>query len=113
MAWGALGFLWAIFTAGTLVNQVNRLSQGPVVNAVVQVSSIALAGATRKQTVMRIERLNGRWLVPSIAFSTLWQPKEHSLCAGQRWLLQLRLRPIHGNLNEGGFDSQRWAMSQR
>ncbi len=113
MAWGTLGFLWAIFTAGTLVNQVNRLSQGPVVNAVVQVSSIALAGATRKQTVMRIERLNGRWLVPSLAFSTLWQPKERPLCAGQRWLLQLRLRPIHGNLNEGGNDRQRWAMSQR
>ncbi|CAI1559403.1 ComEC family competence protein [Serratia quinivorans] len=113
MAWGALGFLWAVFTAETLVNQINRLSQGPVVSAVVQVSSIALAGATRKQTVMRIEQLNGRWLVPSIAFSTLWQPKDRPLCAGQRWQLQLRLRPIHGNLNEGGFDSQRWAMSQR
>ncbi|WP_261131211.1 ComEC family protein [Serratia quinivorans] len=113
MAWGALGFLWAVFSAGTLVNQINRLSQGPVVSAVVQVSSIALAGATRKPTVMRIERLNGRWLVPSIAFSTLWRPKDRSLCAGQRWQLQLRLRPLHGNLNEGGFDRQRWAMSQR
>ncbi|CAI2454810.1 ComEC family competence protein [Serratia proteamaculans] len=103
MAWGALGFLWAVFTAGTLVNQINRLSQGPVVNAVVQVSSIALASAPRKQTVMRIEQINGRWLVPSIAFSTLWQPKYRPLCAGQRWRLHLRLRPVHGSLNEGGL----------
>lgn len=113
ISWGVLGFLWAVFNAGTLVDQVNSLSRGPVVNAVVQVRSIALTTSTRKQTVMRIEQVNGRWLVPSIAFSTLWQPKDRPLCAGQRWRLQLRLRPMHGNLNEGGFDSQRWAMSQR
>nr|WP_261108424.1 ComEC family protein [Serratia liquefaciens] len=113
MAWGVLGFLWAVFTAGNLVDQINRLSQGPVVHAVVKVSSIALAATARKQTVMHIEQINGRWLVPSIAFSTLWQPKEQPLCAGQRWQMQLRLRPVHGNLNEGGFDSQRWAISQR
>lgn len=113
VACGALGFLWAVFTAGTLVNQINRLSQGPAVNAVVQVSSIALASAPRKQTVMRIEQINGRWLVPSIAFSTHWQPKDQPLCAGQRWRLHLRLRPVHGSLNEGGFDSQRWAISRR
>nr|WP_261162595.1 ComEC family protein [Serratia grimesii] len=113
MAWSAIGFLWGVFTAGTLVGQINRLSQGPVMNAAVQVSSITLSAEERKRTVMHIEQIDGRWLVPSIAFSTLWQPKDRPLCAGQRWRLQLRLRPMHGNLNEGGFDSQRWAIAQR
>lgn len=103
MAWSAIGFLWAVFTAGTLVGQINRLSQGPVMNAVVQVSSITLSAEERKRTVMHIEQIDGRWLVPSIAFSTLWQPKDRPLCAGQRWRLQLRLRPMHGNLNEGAL----------
>ena len=80
MAWGALGFLWAIFTAGNLVDQINRLSQGPVVHAVVKVSSIALAATARKQTVMHIEQINGRWLVPSIAFPHCGNPKSN-LCA--------------------------------
>jgi competence protein ComEC len=33
-------------------------------------------------------------------------------CAGQHWLMTLRLRPVHGQLNDGGFDSQRYALAQ-
>ncbi|WP_261137619.1 ComEC family protein [Serratia entomophila] len=113
IGWGALGFLWAVFNAGGLVGQVERLSRGPEVTAVVQVVSVRLTPAAGKQTLMRIERVNGRWLTPAITFSTLWQPASPGLCAGQRWQLRLRLRPVHGKLNEGGFDSQRWAMAQR
>ncbi|WP_416153010.1 DNA internalization-related competence protein ComEC/Rec2, partial [Serratia proteamaculans] len=113
IGWWALGFLWAVFCAGHLVAQVERLSHGSEVTAVVQVGSVTLVPAASKQTVMSIEQVNGRWLMPSIAFTTVWQPEEPILCAGQRWELQLRLRPMHGKLNEGGFDSQRWAMAQR
>jgi competence protein ComEC len=31
-------------------------------------------------------------------------------CAGQRWTMTLRLRPVHGELNDGGYDSQRSAL---
>lgn len=113
IGWGALGFLWAVFCAGSLAGQVERLSRGPEVTAVVQVVSVTLTPAAGKQTLMRIERINGRWLAPSIAFTTVWQTDNTQLCAGQRWQLRLRLRPVHGKLNEGGFDSQRWAMAQR
>ncbi|MBP1128942.1 competence protein ComEC [Serratia sp. PL17] len=113
IGWWALSFLWAVFCAGQLVAQVEWLSRGSEVTAVVQVGSVTLVPAASKQTVMNIEQVNGRWLMPSIAFTTLWQPEEPRLCAGQRWELQLRLRPMHGTLNEGGFDSQRWAMAQR
>ena len=33
-------------------------------------------------------------------------------CAGQHWLMTLRLRPVHGQLNDGAFDSQRYALAQ-
>jgi competence protein ComEC len=26
-------------------------------------------------------------------------------CAGQRWAMTLRLRPVHGELNDGGYDA--------
>lgn len=32
--------------------------------------------------------------------------------AGERWQLQVKLRPISGRENEGGFDSQRWMISE-
>lgn len=85
----------------------------PDVTAVAQVSSVALKPAASKQTLMRIERVDGHWLVPALAFTTTWVPERQRLCAGQRWQLKLRLRPVHGKLNEGGFDSQRWAIAQR
>lgn len=97
-----LGFTWAVFNAGTLIGQMERLSHGPEVTAVAQVSSIALESADSKQTLMRIERIDGHWLVPALAFTTAWVPQQRRLCAGQRWQLKLRLRPVHGKLNEGG-----------
>ena len=108
-----LGFLWAVFNAGSLLGQMERLSHMPDVTAVAQVSSVALKPAASKQTLMRIERVDGHWLVPALAFTTTWVPERQRLCAGQRWQLKLRLRPVHGKLNEGGFDSQRWAIAQR
>lgn len=33
-------------------------------------------------------------------------------CAGQRWAMTLRLRPVHGELNDGGYDAQRSALAQ-
>lgn len=113
IGWCALGFVWAIFNAGSLVKQVERLSRGAEVTAIVQVVSVSLRPAASKQTLMRIEQVNERWLMPGIAFTTVWQPGAPGLCAGQRWQLRLRLRPVHGKLNEGGFDSQRWAMAKR
>lgn len=108
-----LGFIWAVFNAGSLIGQMDRLTRMPDVTAVVQVSSVALEPAASKQTLMRIERVDGHWLAPALAFTTTWAPEQQRLCAGQRWQLKLRLRPVHGKLNQGGFDSQRWAVAQR
>lgn len=59
-----------------------------------------------------IIRHNGRRLFPApgvkLYSDTLLQP----ICGGQRWAMTLRLRPVHSQLNEGGFDGQRYALSQ-
>lgn len=34
------------------------------------------------------------------------------LRAGQRWQLPVRLRPVHGTLNPGGFDTELWLFEQ-
>src|SRR5690606_5201445 len=34
------------------------------------------------------------------------------VCAGQRWAMTLRLRAVHGELNEGGYDSQQSAFAR-
>ncbi|KAB0874807.1 ComEC family protein [Cronobacter muytjensii] len=67
-------------------------------------------GATEHN--VKILRLNGeRWLsAPGAILRGTYLPQQ--VCAGQRWLMTLRLRPVHGQLNEGGFDRQRYALSQ-
>lgn len=70
----------------------------------------ATDGATEHQiTIMRV---NGerRFPAPGAVLRDAYLPQK--VCAGQRWLMTLRLRPVHGQLNEGGFDSQRYALSQ-
>ncbi|EOE6856110.1 ComEC family protein [Cronobacter sakazakii] len=67
-------------------------------------------GATEHH--IKIYRADGKgWFpAPGVVLRDSYLPKK--ACAGQRWLMTLRLRPVHGQLNEGGFDSQRYALSQ-
>lgn len=40
-----------------------------------------------------------------------WRAPPVRWCAGQQWRLRVALQPVHGRMNQGGFDSQRWAMA--
>ena len=51
-------------------------------------------------------------LYPKVKISVYWnQPIKPK--AGQVWQLTLKTKVVHGYLNEGGFDSQRFAMANR
>ncbi|ELY5826444.1 ComEC family protein [Cronobacter turicensis] len=67
-------------------------------------------GATEHH--IKIINVNGErvFLPPGAVLRGSYLPQK--VCAGQRWRMTLRLRPVHGQLNEGGFDSQRYALSQ-
>nr|WP_105623513.1 ComEC family protein [Cronobacter malonaticus] len=67
-------------------------------------------GATTHQ--IKIIRLNGERVFPAAGAVLQDAYLPQKVCSGQRWLMTLRLRPVHGQLNEGGFDSQRYALSQ-
>ena len=42
-----------------------------------------------------------------------WYRNAPTLRAGERWRLQVRLKPPHGFMNPGGFDYERWLFQQR
>lgn len=94
-----------------LMQQVTMLAKGGDKEVIVSVRSVTLAGAERPQVQLRIEQISGRWLVPALSFTANWQPE--GLCAGQRWGMKVRFRPVHSSLNEGGFDGQRWSIANR
>ncbi|TQI79931.1 competence protein ComEC [Serratia fonticola] len=105
------GFLFAVGSASILMQQVNALIAGGDKQVIATVSSVRLAGVETPQVQFRIEQVNGRWLVPALSF--IARGPNATLCAGQRWAMKVRLRPVHSSLNEGGFDGQRWAIANR
>ena len=60
----------------------------------------------------QIVRLAGHYLFPPVGVTLYGELTPAPACAGQHWLMTLRLRPVHGQLNDGGFDSQRYALAQ-
>jgi competence protein ComEC len=52
-------------------------------------------------------RLSGRW-----PLRVSWREAPESLRVGQRWQLPLRIRPVHGYRNPGGWDYAGWLYRQ-
>ena len=105
-----LAMVWALMHAHTALTQIETLSQRNVALEGV-VTSIAMPGQQDDRVTVRVQKVNGRWVFPPITISAYWPPAEPMRCAGQRWQLQTALRPVHSQLNEGGFDGQRWAVA--
>lgn len=103
-----LFFCWSVLAARELVWPFSSLLSG---NQRVEAVVIRTDGATEHQ--INITRINNRWVFPAIGVVLRGSYLPEHVCVGQRMDMTLRLRPVHGQLNEGGFDNQRYALSQR
>lgn len=106
-----VGFIFATGSARILMQQVEMLVTGGDKSIIASVHSVRLEGAGKAQTQFQLEQIDGHWLVPSLRFTA--NTPSGSFCAGQRVAMKVRFRQVHSNLNEGGFDGQRWAMANR
>ena len=75
-----------------------------------EVEITATDGATQHQG--KIRTVNGRrwWASTGVTLYGNYLPQR--ACAGQRWAMMLRLKPAHGELNDGGYDPQRSAIAR-
>ncbi|PLR39828.1 ComEC family protein [Chimaeribacter arupi] len=112
-AWLAIVLLamaWALIHALAALTQIETLSRRHVdIEGVV--TAITLPDQQNDRTTIRIQKAEGKWLFPPMTVTAFWPQAETARCAGQRWQLNMALRPVHSQLNEGGFDSQRWAIA--
>ncbi|KAA6048107.1 DNA internalization-related competence protein ComEC/Rec2 [Pantoea sp. Bo_7] len=94
---------WAQGEARSLLNAMELLTRRPV-DAMVSVSAID----TRQNLLLvRLIRVDGRLQFPPLFVQISNVSNTENWCAGQRWHMRLRLRAVHGRLNEGGYDLQR------
>lgn len=94
---------WAQGEARSLLNAMELLTRRPV-DATVSVSAVD----TRQNLLLvRLIRVDGRLQFPPLFVQISNVNNTENWCAGQRWHMRLRLRAVHGRLNEGGYDLQR------
>ncbi|POT57912.1 ComEC family protein [Citrobacter amalonaticus] len=102
-----LFFLWGIMAGKQAVWPANTLP-GTTQEAIVRIT-----GTDNMTTHYgKVTHLNGRWIFPAVGVVLYGQYLPDVVCAGQRWAMSLKVRAVHGQLNEGGFDSQRYALAQ-
>lgn len=100
-------FLWMITPGRELVRQIHFLSARPLEATVIidQVQPL-----TERMRVRIVQAAEQPFFSPIYAQLSLKNIPQ-KFCGGQRWKMRLRLRPVHARLNEGGFDSQRFALA--
>lgn len=106
-------FLWAVLSAKQCLYPLRYATVTPV-SAVIEVVSLNIGQRAPGYSV-RIRTLAGQSLPYWRRFlvKAYWPKQAQLIQAGQRWQVTLTLRPVHAQLNEGGFDSQHWAVVQR
>ena len=99
--------VWGLLAAQESVWPMQHLTTGAV-QAEIEIT--ATDGATMHQG--NILRVDGQrwWASTGVTLYGNYLPQK--VCAGQRWAMTLRLRPVHGELNDGGYDPQRSAFAR-
>lgn len=102
-----LCFCWGVLSAQQVIWPVQRLTGNTQTVDV-------LIRSTDGQTVHQAEIVShhGKRLFPAPGITLYGGPLTPSACAGQRWRVTIRARAVHGQLNDGAFDSQRLAFSR-
>ncbi|WP_413723596.1 ComEC family protein [Sodalis sp. RH24] len=103
-------FAWSGFCAIQLLEQTALLSQ-PRAIVRAHIVSIHHGHNPRAGAVIKITQAGGKRVFPPVHAAISWASLPERWCAGQQWKMMLKLRPQHSRLNQGGFDSQRWAVA--
>jgi len=102
-----LFFCWGCLSAAQSLSFFQKIPLTPVNAQVVVVRSDG-----QHYHEAKIVSLSGRLLFPQPGVRLYGAGLPVPVCAGQRLQVTLKLRPLHGQLNEGGFDSQRFYLAQ-
>lgn len=111
------GYLWALLAAHSYLQQrIDPEWQGQDLLITGQVSGLVDQGTRSVRFNFNVE--HAQYQGESLSgfrpqrLRLSWYHTRQSILPGQRWQLQLRLKPPHGMLNPGGFDYEKWLFQQ-
>lgn len=106
---GLMLFIWCCLAGQQALEQITRLSARPV-TAEVKIAGLLNGGERLKLRLLSVDQ---QPLFPPVYVLVSPLALVETPCAGQRWQMTLRLRPVHARLNQGGYDSQRQALASQ
>ncbi len=102
-----LFFLWGISAAKQILWAGETLT-GATQDAIVEITATdGMTTITVKSLIYKVDVYSLRQV---LVLYGEYLPQ--AVCAGQQWSMKLKVRAVHGQLNDGGFDSQRYAIAQ-
>lgn len=104
---GLLLLSWALLEARQIIDSIEDLTAAPV-DVTLRITEVR---ETKQQLSAQVIRVGEKYQFPPLFVSLSTASNESPFCVGQRWQMKLRLRAVHGRLNEGGFDAQRFALA--
>lgn len=118
-----IAFLWSTASAICYLSTITPYIDSTEKNVTAKVITVNVDNLSKQLPLEEIktshyilfhmQKINERTLAKVIPVAVLWKDSETPVYAGQIWQLDLHFRTVHSQLNEGGFDSQRWAMANR
>lgn len=108
-----LSFVWCSFSAQKIMQPIYYYATDKSVTITGRVLSANISIASASSILFLVEKVEERQLNWYQQFRVLLKGDltVYHFQSGQEWKLKSQLRPIHSRLNQGGFDSQRWAIT--
>jgi len=111
------GFLWSTQSGLNYLTTVEQyIDKKITILAVVKSIKISQDNISDRQDYhyinFDIKEINKESINKRLTISLLWK-KNIIPAAGEKWQLKVKTKVVHSNLNQGGFDSQRFAMANR
>ncbi len=100
---------WGLLAARQMLLPMETMSHQSLDVESVEIASVKKEGEPYH---LLIQKIHSQWLFPPLRVQVVHSPPGMQTCPGQRWRMTLRLSPIHGQLNNGGFDAQRFMLAQ-
>lgn len=107
MALSLISSVWSFNAARSVQNQINQFTQGKT-QTEVWIDTVS-PGSDRAK--VRLFRKSNQPVFPPVYAMITLPHTMQPYCPGQRWSMDLILRPVHAQLNEGGFDRQRFTLA--
>ncbi|STL35869.1 putative competence-related protein [Escherichia coli] len=105
--------LTLLFSFGAYYQQSKILWAGETLTGATQDAIVEITATDGMTTHYgQITHLQGRRIFPASGLVMYGEYLPQAVCAGQQWSMKLKVRAVHGQLNDGGFDSQRYAIAQ-